>query len=115
MKEKVKKFVEEHKAITIGVGIGAAVVTSGIIGHKIGVNKTYEAIRKWINDDKFCELLAGAIDNSKGLFAQTYGPDKIVKFKELGTVAKEAIEFDGSKDFLNDNIVGMFVLTNHEA
>lgn len=115
MKEKVKKFVEENKAIVIGAGVGVAALTSGIICYRLGSKSMFESIRKRFANDHFMKTMITAVGDSKNYYVRTLGPDEIMKFKELGSLAKEAIEYGESQTHLNDNIVGMFVLTNPET
>jgi len=37
MKDKMKEFVEKHKKAIIVIGTGAAVLTCGAIGYKLGI------------------------------------------------------------------------------
>ena len=115
MTERVKKFVEENKAIVIGAGVGVAALTSGIICYKLGSKSMFESIRKTFGDDRLMKTMITAVGNSTTYYERTLGPDEIVKFKELGTLAKEAVEFGDSQTHLNENIVGVFVLMNPET
>lgn len=46
-------------------------------------------------------------------YVRTVAPDNVVKFKELGKLAQEAIDLDASH--LEDDVVGLFVMTNNKA
>lgn len=114
MKEKMKEFVEKHKTKIIVIGAGAAALTCGVIGYKLG-KKEFETFKESIGCERFFNSLQAAIDCSDNYYVRTFGPEDIVKFKDIGTLAKEAIEFGASADHMEDNVVGMFVLTRPEG
>lgn len=114
MKDKMKEFVEKHKKAIIVIGTGAAVLTCGAIGYKLG-RKEFEAFKKSIGSEEFFDSLQMAIAGSSNYYVKLLGPEKIVKFKDIGNLANEAIEFADSASHMEDNIVGMFVLIRPEG
>lgn len=115
MKDKMKEFVEKHKTAITVIGVSATALTCGVIGYKLGV-KEFETFKKKIRFDRdFISSLQFAINDSKSYYVRTLGPEKIVKFKDIGKLAEEAVELADSAPHMEDNIVGMFVLTRPEG
>lgn len=114
MKDKMKEFVEKHKTAIIVIGAGAAALTCGAIGYKLG-GKEFEEFKKSIGCEKFFNSLRSAIDSTGSYYVRTFGPEDTVKFKDIGDLAKEAIDFGATAEHMEDNIVGLFVLTRPEG
>lgn len=114
MNKKMKEFVEKHKAKIIVIGTGAAALSCGIIGYKLGERK-FTVLKNSFRDETFMETLRYVINDSKNYYVRTFGPENIVKFKDLKDLATEAIKFGASSEHLEDNIVGMFVMTRPEG
>lgn len=114
MKEKMKEFMEKHKTKIIVIGTGAAALTCGVIGYKLGERK-FTVLKNSFRDETFMKTLRYVINNSKNYYVRTFGSENIVKFKGLKDLATEAIEFGASSEHLEDNIVGIFVMTRPEG
>ncbi len=106
---KIKEFVEKNeKAIKIA-GAVVVVTASGFIGYKIG--KRVE-IKRFMNGfgNKSLKDIVESWCRSEARYVRIIAPDEeIVQFKDLNRLAQEAIDFDASH--LNDEIIGMFVMT----
>lgn len=107
---KIKEFVEKNeKAIKIA-GAVVIVTASGFIGYKVG--KRVE-VKKFMDSfgNKSLKDIVNAWLRSGARYIRVLTPDEeVVQFKDLGKLAQEAIDFDTSH--LNDEIIGMFVMTN---
>lgn len=114
MKEKMKQFVEDHKTAMIVIGASAVSLTCGLVGYKLG-GRTFGLFKKSIGNDKFFEMIRSAIDSSTDYYGRTFGPNEIVKFKDLTNLAKDAIDCSESGPHMEDNIVGLFILTRTEG
>lgn len=110
MKDKMKKFVEEHKTAIIVIGAGAAALTCGVIGYKVGQKVTYGDLLRKADSNTTLKTITDMYANTRSTYVRTLLPEDGVKFKELGKLAQEAIDFDVSH--LEDTVVGMFVMTN---
>lgn len=107
---KIKEFVEKNeKAIKIA-GAVVVVTASGLIGYKIG--KRVE-VKRFMNGfgDKSLKDIVESWWRSGARYVRVLAPDEeVVQFKDLGKLTQEAIDFDPSH--LNDEIIGMFIMTN---
>lgn len=97
---KIKEFVEKNKKAVKIAGAVAVVTASGLIGYKIGKRVEVKSLKDIV--ESWCR--------SGTRYSRVLTPDEeVVRFKDLGRLAQEAIDFDASH--LNDEIVGMFVMT----
>lgn len=109
MKEKIKKFMEDHqKAITIAGGAAMA-FTYGFIGYQIGVNSKAVRGTKLLFEEIGVQRFLEAYEQTHCMYAHVFSPERMVEFKELDKLAKSAIAFDPSH--LTDKVVGLFVVT----
>lgn len=114
MNEKIKKFIEEHKTEIAVAGVTTVSIACGIVGYKLGGRK-FNNFRKSIGNDEFIKKLMMAIGDSEGCYFRTLGPEHILKLKDVEKLAKEAIDNEASVPYMEDNIVGMFILTRPEG
>lgn len=110
MKQKMKEFVEKHKKAITVVGVGAVLATSGLVGYKVGQKVMLSDLIKKANSDEALKTITDTYANVHNTYIRTLLPEDGVKFKELGKLAQDAIDFDASH--LEDTVVGMFVMTN---
>lgn len=109
MKEKIKKFYEEHQTAFTCAGIGLMAATWGFVGYKVGsAEKTAHVVKK-ITDDLGIQAFLEAHAMGNNMYGHTFSPERRVAFKELDKLAKSAIAFDASH--LEDKVIGMFVVT----
>lgn len=85
------------------------VTASGFIGYKIG--KRVE-VKRFMNGfgHKSLKHIVESWCRSGARYVRVLAPGEVVLFKDLGKLTQEAIDFDASH--LNDEIIGMFVMTN---
>lgn len=107
---KVKEFWEEHKGKIETAAIVGGVIANCVIWYKVGRQYEFKRICKAFGGGMGTVL--NAAQNTNNLYVRTIGPDD-VKFKDLGKLAKDAVEFDPSH--LEDTIKGVFVFTKHET
>lgn len=110
MKQKVKEFVEEHKKAITVIGAGVALVTSGLVGYKVGQKVVRSDLLKKADSDQVLKTFYEVYANTRNTYVSTLTSGDGVKFKELGKLAQEAIDLDASH--LDDTVIGMFVMTN---
>lgn len=102
-----KKFWEDHKGTICAVGgiaLGSGLIFLG--GYMCGKDATL----RWFNRSPRIRSVFEGIERSKMMYSSISGPGKMKKFKDLGELVKEAIEFDPTH--LNDDIVALYVMTN---
>lgn len=107
---KVKEFWEEHKEKIEIAAIVGGVIANCVIWHKVGRQYEFKRICKAFGGGM--GNILNAAQNTNNLYVRTLSTDS-VKFKDLGKLAKDAVEFDSSH--LEDTIKGVFVFTNHET
>lgn len=103
----VKKIWEDHKGTICAVGgiaLGTGLIFLG--GYMCGKDAMLRSFKKSARIQSVFE----GIERSDSLYGHILGPKDIKKFKDLGELAKEAIEFDPSH--LNDDVVALYVMTN---
>ena len=114
MKEnRVKKFVKEHGGKIVAIGVvatGTAIV--GLACYKLGDNHGFKRFGNAICKHETVMDFIRADLMSNNCYVGLLG-DKTVKFKDLGELAKEAIDLDPLH--LEDIVTGMFVTTIHKA
>ena len=114
MKEnRVKKFVKEHGGeIALSIGVIAVAATWCAVGYKLGDKHGFERFGNAIcKHETVMDFIRGDL-MSNNCYVGLLG-DKNVKFKDLGELAKEAIDLDPLH--LEDIVTGMFVTTIHKA
>ena len=108
---KMKQFIKEHKMeVAVAVSSAAVVVISGLTGYKVGQQvKLGNGIMKFGQGSKIMNDAAKASNN---LYVNTLDKAKTVKFKDLGELVKQAVDFDSKH--LEDDVIGLFVMTKSE-
>lgn len=91
------------------VGVTAGTIANCFVWYKVGHAFGRERVYRRIRDIKPLKDFLGVGLISKNYYADILEPGEVVKFKDLGELAKKAIEFDASH--LEDTVTGMFVLT----
>lgn len=103
----VKKIWEDHKGMICaigGVALGTGLIFLG--GYMCGKNALPSSFKKSIRVQSVFE----GLKRSDSMYSRILGPENIKKFKDLGELAKDAIELDPSH--LNDDVVALYVMTN---
>lgn len=107
---KIKEFVEKNKKAVKIAGAVAVVTASGLIGYKIGKRVEVKRFMNVFENKSFKDIVESWC-RSGACYSRVLAPDEeVVQFKDLGRLAQEAIDFDASH--LNDEIIGMLVMTN---
>lgn len=109
---KVKQFIKEHKMeVAVAVGSAAVVAIYGLTtGYKVGRQVELDSsIAKFGQGAKIVNDAAKASNN---LYVNTLDKAKTVKFKDLGELVKQAVDFDPKH--LEDDVIGLFVMTKSE-
>lgn len=106
---KVKEFVKEHEKVVRAIGIGAVVVASGLICYQGKRMYNFAKVGKIVSKRKDMQDMIALAMKSEGTYGHILDADEIVKFKDLGKLAKVAVEFPPSALHLEDNVTGMFV------
>ena len=107
---KVKEFWEEHKDKIATAAIVGGVIANCVVWYKVGQRCEFKHWVKKFNGG-FGRVMLAAL-KSDGLYSRTLiGTDTVVKFKDLGELAKNAVEFEGSKEHLEDVVNGLYVFT----
>ena len=103
----VKKIWEDHKGAICAVGgiaLGTGLIFLG--GYMCGKDAMLSSFKKSTRIQSVFE----GLEHSEMMYSSIFSPEKMKKFKDLGELAKDAIEFDPSH--LNDDIVALYVMTN---
>lgn len=103
----VKKIWEDHKGTICAVGgiaLGTGLIFLG--GYMCGKDAMLSSFKK---STRIKSVFEG-LERSNMMYSRTFAPEDLRKFKDLGELAKEAIEFDPSH--LSDDIVALYVMTN---
>ena len=103
----VKKIWEDHKGTICAVGgiaLGTGLIFLG--GYMYGKDAMLSSFKKSTR----IQSVFDGLERSNMMYSRTFAPKDLKKFKDLGELAKDAIEFDPSH--LNDDIVAFYVMTN---
>lgn len=108
---KVKEFWEEHKEIIESAAIVGGIIANCVIWYKVG---RQQELKHWVKKfhGGFGNVMLTALRSDGGLYSRNLIIDgKVMKFKDLGKLAEDAINFEGSKDHLEETIKGLYVFT----
>ena len=108
---KVKEFWEEHKEKIETAAIVGGVIANCVIWYKVG---RLQEFKHWVKkfNGGFGNVMRTALYSDGGLYSRNLIADgKVVKFKDLGKLAEDAINFEDSKDHLEETIKGLYVFT----
>lgn len=108
---KVKEFWEEHKDKIVTAAIVGGTIANCVVWYKVGRRCEFNHWAKKFHGG-FWNIMLSSLNSDAGLYCRRLiGKDTVVKFKDLGELAKEAVAWEGSKEHLEDVVNGLYVFT----